>query len=91
MFWRMNSEDSQGRGREGDAEGFLAPVEVVSSGDDGGGAPGSRVRVSVQGGVRRLQVRGCAGMGCCMAWLILLGLAVLVAVIWLVKAIWVRV
>lgn len=77
--------------REEDHEAALAPVEVVASRPSDGGGVGAQVHVRVMGGPSRVRVRGCAGMGCCLAWVVLLGWGLLVGVIWLVKAIWVRV
>ncbi len=79
------------------------PVEVVrttAGGDHGGGdgpdgrgdsGTGGRVRVTVQGGTTKVAVGGCTRAGCCIAWVVLLAFGLLVGVIWLVKAIWVRV
>jgi hypothetical protein len=69
--------------------GELAEVEVVRDVRDAGGVGGGAVHVSVHGGTRRVRVRGCVGMGCCMGWLALLGLLVLVGLVRLIKAIWV--
>jgi len=85
---------------EASGDAGWVPVEVVrtpSSGDhaggDGpeGGGTGGRVRVTVQGGTAKVRVGGCTRAGCCIGWVVLLAFGLLVGVIWLVKAIWVRV
>ena len=88
--------DRERRETDGDAGGEgWAPVEVVRTSGGGDHArsdgPEGRVRVSVQGGTARVGVGGCTRVGCCVAWVALLAFGFLVGVIWLVKAIWVRV
>ena len=96
--------DREQRGTDGasGAAGWV-PVEVVrtSGGGDhaggegpdgrGDGGTGGRVRVTVQGGTAKVAVGGCTRAGCCIAWVVLLAFGLLVGVIWVVKAIWVRV
>ena len=86
----MVGDGGHGMRHDEDPGSSLAPVEVVASRSSEGGGDGAQVHVRVMGGPARVRVRGCAGMGCCMAWLALLGLGLLVGVMWLVKAIWVR-
>lgn len=99
----MNNDREQ-RGTDGaSGDAGWVPVEVVrmpgdrghagSDGLDGRGDGGSggRVRVTVQGGTAKVAVGGCTRAGCCIAWVVLLAFGLLVGVIWLVKAIWVRV
>jgi hypothetical protein len=86
--------DHQATGtHRGEAPGEIAPVEVIPgpSGEAGvGQASGGAVRFAVRGGTVRAG-GGCMRLGCCIAWVALVALGVLVGIIWLVKAIWVRV
>ena len=97
----IDRERRETDGAEG-GDGWV-PVEVVRTSGGGdhargdgpegrGEAPsGGRGRVSVQGGTARVGVGGCTRVGCCVAWVALLAFGFLVGVIWVVKAIWVRV
>lgn len=87
----MDDADKTRQATHGAPSVELAPVEVVQSTHAPGGPATGTVNVSVQGGSGRIRVRGCASSGCCMAWIILVAMALLVGFVWLVKAIWVRV